>query len=74
MTINSLCTYSVVEQMSEQGYRPTINSSNVVARGRNIGHMSIVNIVLLLLKIDVSDDMSADNITAIMSPRSPDIS
>ena len=34
-------------------------------------HRSIANIVLLLLKIDVRDDIKADNITASIKPRAP---
>ena len=36
-------------------------------------HRSIANIVLLLLKIDVSDDIKADNITASIIPRAPEL-
>lgn len=52
-------------------YRPTSNSSRSPAQGRNFLQMSMVKSVLLLLKMEVSDDMSAAIITAIISPRRP---
>lgn len=52
-------------------YRPTIISSCSEARGRTCFHRSMVKMVLELLKMDVSEDMSAAIITAIMRPRSP---
>lgn len=52
-------------------YRPTSNSSRSPARGRNCLQMSMVKSVLLLLKMEVNDDMSAAIITAIISPRRP---
>lgn len=52
-------------------YRPTIISSCSEARGRTCFHRSMVKMVLELLKMDVSEDMSAATITAIMRPRSP---
>lgn len=52
-------------------YRPTRSSSRSLARGRSRLQMSMVNSVLLLLKMDVREDMSAAIITAIMSPRRP---
>lgn len=52
-------------------YRPTSSSSRSPARGRSRLQMSMVKSVLLLLKMEVSDDMSAAIITAIISPRRP---
>lgn len=52
-------------------YRPTSNSSRSPAQGRKCLQMSMVKSVLLLLKMEVSDDMSAAIITAIISPRRP---
>lgn len=52
-------------------YRPTSSSSRSPAPGRNRLQMSMVKSVLLLLKMEVSDDMSAAIITAIISPRRP---
>jgi len=50
----------------------TIISSTSVASLRMRVQISIVKMVLLLLKIEVSDDMSADIMTANMSPRAPE--
>lgn len=52
-------------------YRPTSSSSRSPARGRSRLQMSMVKSVLLLLKMEVSDDMSAAIITAIIRPRRP---
>jgi hypothetical protein len=51
--------------------RPTIISSQSFAYGRTRFQMSIVNIVLLELNIDVSDDIRAAIITANIRPRAP---
>lgn len=50
---------------------PTSNSSFSGAAGRYFFQMSMVNKVELLLKIDVSDDMRAAIITAIIKPLRP---
>lgn len=52
-------------------YRPTSSSSRSPARGRSRLQTSMVKRVLLLLKMDVSEDMSAAIITATISPRRP---
>lgn len=52
-------------------YRPMSSSSRSPARGLSRLQMSMVTSVLLLLKMEVSDDMSAAIITAIISPRRP---
>lgn len=52
-------------------HRPTSSSSRSPARGRSRLQMSMVKSVLLLLKMEVSDDMSAAIITAIIRPRRP---
>ena len=52
-------------------YRPTSSSSRSPAWGRTRLQMSMVKSVLLLLKMEVSDDMSAAIITATISPRRP---
>lgn len=52
-------------------YLPTRRSSFSEALGRCFFQMSMVKSVELLLKMEVSDDMSAAIITAIMSPRRP---
>lgn len=52
-------------------YRPTSSSSRSLARGRSHFQMSMVKSVLLLLKMEVSEDMRAAIITAIISPRRP---
>lgn len=54
-------------------YLPTSSSSLSEALGRCFFQMSMVKSVELLLKMEVSDDMSAAIITAIMSPRRPAI-
>lgn len=58
-------------RLPQPPYRPTSNSSRSPARGLSRLQMSMVKSVLLLLKMDVSDDMSAAIITAIISPRRP---
>ena len=50
----------------------TIIFSTSPARGLIRIQTSTVNMVLLLLKTDVSDDIRADIMTANMSPRAPD--
>ncbi len=50
---------------------PTTMSSQSLALGLALFQMSIVNIVLLELKMDVSDDMRAAIITANIRPRAP---
>lgn len=50
---------------------PTSSSSLSEARGRCFFQMSMVKSVELLLKMDVSEDIRAAIITAIMSPRRP---
>lgn len=52
-------------------YLPTIMSSNSLALRLICVQISMANMVLLLLNIDVSDDISADNITANIIPRAP---
>lgn len=52
-------------------YLPTIICSLGEAFFLILSHMSIVNIVLLELNIEVSDDMSAANMTASIIPRAP---
>lgn len=52
-------------------YRPTSSSSHSPARGRSRLQMSMVKSVLLLLKMEVSEDMSAAIMTATISPRRP---
>ena len=50
---------------------PTIINSQSFARLRILLQISIVNIVLAELKIDVNEDISADIITASISPLAP---
>uniref|UniRef100_A0A0B6ZRS2 Uncharacterized protein n=1 Tax=Arion vulgaris TaxID=1028688 RepID=A0A0B6ZRS2_9EUPU len=50
---------------------PTIISSTSVAFFLILLHISIVNIVLLLLKIEVREEIRADIITDNIRPRSP---
>lgn len=50
---------------------PTIMSSRSVACGLTRVQMSMVNRVLLLLKMEAREDMSAASITASIRPRSP---
>ncbi len=52
-------------------YLPTIMSSRSVAFGLMRVQMSMVNKVLLLLKMEAKDDMRAANITANIRPRKP---
>lgn len=52
-------------------YLPTSSSSLSEARGRCFFQMSMVKSVELLLKMEVSDDIRAAIITAIISPRKP---
>lgn len=52
-------------------YLPTIMSSHSEAARRKYLHKSMVNRVLELLKMEVSDDMRAAIITAIIRPRRP---
>lgn len=52
-------------------YLPTIMSSHSEAAWRKYLHKSMVNRVLELLKMEVREDMSAANITAIIRPRRP---
>lgn len=52
-------------------YLPTNSSSFSEARGRCFFQMSMVKSVELLLKIEVSDDIRAAIMTAIISPRRP---
>lgn len=52
-------------------HRPTIMSSLSVACGLMRVQMSMVNSVLLLLKMEAKEDMRAASITANISPRSP---
>ena len=52
-------------------YLPTIMSSISLAFFLNCLQISMVKIVELLLKMDVSDDIKADIITASMRPRAP---
>lgn len=52
-------------------YLPTSSSSLSEARGRCFFQMSMVKSVELLLKMDVSEDIRAAIITAIISPRRP---
>ena len=49
----------------------TISSSVSLAWGLNLGHRSMENKVAELLKMEVSDEITAANIHAIMSPRRP---
>lgn len=60
-------------QVFRATYLPTSSSSFSEALGRCFFQMSMVKSVELLLKMEVSDDMSAAIITAIMSPRRPEI-
>ena len=53
------------------GYLLTIIISMSPAFLRIRIQISMVNIVLLLLNMEVSEDMSADIMTASMSPRAP---
>lgn len=52
-------------------YLPTIMSSHSEARDLKVFHRSMVKMVLALLKMEVSEDMRAAIITAIIKPRSP---
>ncbi len=52
-------------------YLPTIMSSRSVACGLMRVQMSMVNRVLLLLKMEAKEDMRAANITASIRPRKP---
>lgn len=52
-------------------YLPTSSSSFSEARGRCFFQMSMVKSVELLLKMEVSEDIRAAIMTAIMSPRKP---
>lgn len=52
-------------------YLPTTMSSCSVACGLMRVQMSIVNKVLLLLKMEAREDMRAANITASIRPRKP---
>lgn len=52
-------------------YLPTIMSSRSAACGRMRVQMSMVNRVLLLLKMEAKEDMRAANMTASISPRNP---
>lgn len=52
-------------------YLPTIMSSHSEARDLKLFHRSMVKMVLALLKMEVSEDMRAAIITAIIKPRSP---
>ena len=52
-------------------HRPTKSFSSSLAFLRIFDHTSIVKIVDAELKIEVSEDMSAANITAIIMPDSP---
>lgn len=52
-------------------YLPTISCSFSEALLRILHQMSIVKMVLQLLKTDVKDDISADIITAIITPLAP---
>jgi len=51
---------------------PTIMSSLSAACGRRRVQMSMVNRVLLLLKMEAREDMRAASITASIRPRSPE--
>ena len=55
----------------KQQYLPTIITSSSEAFFLKCVHRSMANIVLLLLNIEVSDDIRADNITANIIPRAP---
>ena len=52
-------------------YLPTMSSSVSPALVRILLQISIVNIVELLLKMEVKDDMSAAIMTASMRPLAP---
>lgn len=52
-------------------YLPTIINSRFFAFGRMRRHISMVNIVLPLLKMDVNELMRAAIMTAIIRPRAP---
>ena len=52
-------------------HRPTMSSSLSEALRLIFGHMYMVNGVLALLNMDVSELMMAESITAINSPRRP---
>ena len=52
-------------------YLPTIKSSRCLAVGLTLLHTSMVKTVLALLKIDVSELIIADSMTAISKPRAP---
>lgn len=52
-------------------YLPTIMSSRSAACGLMRVQMSMVNRVLLLLKMEAKEDMRAANITASIRPRKP---
>ena len=52
-------------------YRPTMRSSLSLASERRRRHRSMVKMVLALLRIEVNEDIIADNITAIRNPRRP---
>lgn len=64
-------SHSPALPVAQAPYRPTSSSSRSPARGRSRFQMSMVKSVLLLLKMEVSDDMRAAIITAIISPRRP---
>lgn len=61
-------TLSVIESML---YLPTTMSSRSVACGLIRVQMSMVNKVLLLLKMEAKEDMRAASITASIRPRKP---
>lgn len=56
---------------TQSNYLPTIMSSRSWACGLMRVQMSIVNKVLLLLKMEAREDMRAANITANIRPRRP---
>lgn len=58
-------------QSLQAAYLPTNSSSLSEARGWCFFQMSIVKSVELLLKMEVSEDIKAAIMTAIMSPRRP---
>ena len=68
---NSLESQCVIFGKKLNLYLPTISSSLCVADGLIFVQMSRVNTEPALLNTDVSDDIIADIITAIMRPRNP---
>ena len=70
-SLPSIGTIGVPGQLTVVSYLPTSSSSFSVARGRCFFQMSMVKSVELLLKMEVSDDIRAAIITAIIRPRKP---